>query len=85
VNGFKIADAQKFQALSDAVVAEWHRKGWLGQVHFHLASLDRLHDLMLRMPKEAAWSGAVRTRASASDQRFELRNVDVGMGCSTRA
>jgi hypothetical protein len=40
VNGFKIVDAQKFQALTDTVVVEWHRKGWLGLVHFHLASLE---------------------------------------------
>jgi hypothetical protein len=54
VQGFKIVDAQKFAALPGAVVLDWHKKGWLGLVQFHLASLDRFHDLMLRMPKEAA-------------------------------
>jgi len=54
VTGFKIVDAQKFLALPDAVVADWHKKGWLGLVHFHLASLERFHDLMGKMPKAAA-------------------------------
>ena len=52
VNGFKIVDAQKFRNLPDAIVADWHKKGWLGLVHFHLASLERFRDLMERMPKE---------------------------------
>jgi hypothetical protein len=54
VAGFQIVDAQKFQALPDAVVTEWHKKGWLGLVHFHLASLERFHDLMGKMPRAAA-------------------------------
>jgi hypothetical protein len=53
VQGFKIVDAQKFAALPGAVVLEWHKKGWLGLVQCHLASLDRFRDLMQRMPKEA--------------------------------
>jgi hypothetical protein len=48
VNGFKIVDAQKFQAVPDAVVVEWHRKGWLGLVHFHLASLENWGGLLTR-------------------------------------
>ncbi|HEY4276184.1 MAG TPA: SapC family protein [Rhizomicrobium sp.] len=53
VNGFKIVDAQKFQALPDAVIVDWHKKGWLVLVHFHLASLERFRDLMDRMSAAA--------------------------------
>lgn len=54
IQGFKVVDAEKFKSLPGAVILDWHRKGWLGLVHFHLASLDRFRDLMLRMPKAAA-------------------------------
>jgi hypothetical protein len=50
MQGFRIVDAAKFQALPEAVVADWHKKGWLSLVHFHLASLERFHDLMQRLP-----------------------------------
>jgi len=53
VHGFKIVDPQKFLALPDALVADWHRKGWLSLVHFHLASLERFSDLTARMPHAA--------------------------------
>lgn len=51
MQGFKIVDAKAFQALSDAVVLDWHRKGWLALVHSHLASLDRFADLLNRTAK----------------------------------
>lgn len=46
LDGFRIVDAEKFAALPDAVVLEWHRKGWLALIHFHLASLDRFTVLL---------------------------------------
>lgn len=46
VDGFQIVDAEKFAALDDAVVLDWHRKGWLALVQFHLASLDRFAALL---------------------------------------
>lgn len=46
LQGFQVVDAEKFSALPEAVVIEWHRKGWLGLVHFHLASLGRFTDLL---------------------------------------
>lgn len=46
LQGFRVVDRQKFAELPDAVIAEWHKKGWLALVHFHLASLDRFSGLM---------------------------------------
>lgn len=46
LNGFRIVDADKFDKLPDEVVLDWHRKGWLGLVHFHLASIDRFKTLL---------------------------------------
>ncbi len=48
MGGFRVVDVAKFQALSDAVVLEWHRKGWLGLVHNHIASLMSWRDLLVR-------------------------------------
>lgn len=48
VEGFQIVDADRFAKLEDAVVLDWHRRGWLALVHFHLASLQRFHSLLLR-------------------------------------
>ncbi|WCM25947.1 SapC family protein [Sphingomonas sp. QA11] len=46
VQGFRVVDAAKFAALPDDVVSDWHRKGWLALVHYHLASLARFRDLL---------------------------------------
>lgn len=46
LNGFRIVDQQKFQDLDAATVADWHGKGWLALVNFHLASLERLQALV---------------------------------------
>ncbi len=48
VQGFSVIDEQAFAALDDATVVDWHRKGWLALVHFHLASLQRFADLVRR-------------------------------------
>lgn len=48
LDGFQIVDAAKFAALPDDVVLDWHRKGWLALIHFHLASLDRFRGLLDR-------------------------------------
>ena len=46
LNGFAVIDADAFAALPDAVVVEWHRKGWLRLIHAHLGSLARFPDLL---------------------------------------
>lgn len=48
LNGFRVVDAERFRTLDEAVVVEWHRKGWLSLVNLHLASLGRLSALMER-------------------------------------
>jgi hypothetical protein len=48
VQGFKVVDPEKFAALPDDMVIAWHRQGWLALVHFHLASLERFTDLLVR-------------------------------------
>jgi len=48
IDGFKIVDPKRFADLDGDTVLDWHRKGWLGLVQFHLASLDRFADLMTR-------------------------------------
>lgn len=49
LQGFRIVDVNRFQALPDAIVADWHRKGWLGLIHAHLASLLAWKDLLDRI------------------------------------
>ncbi|WKL58957.1 SapC family protein [Asticcacaulis sp. ZE23SCel15] len=51
VNGFLIIDPERFSALDESIITEWHRKGWLGIVHFHLASLERFQNLVKRQSR----------------------------------
>ena len=46
LDGFQIIDTDRFAKLDEAVVLDWHRKGWLALVHFHLASLERFGALL---------------------------------------
>ena len=46
LDGFQIIDTERFAKLDEAVVLDWHRKGWLALVHFHLASLERFGALL---------------------------------------
>lgn len=46
LQGFKVIDREKFAKLPDAVIAAWHKKGWLVLAHFHLASLERFQHLL---------------------------------------
>lgn len=57
VDGFQIVDAEKLQTLDDATVVEWHRKGWLAAIFFHLASLARIGDLMNRKARRVQAQG----------------------------
>jgi len=36
--GFKVVDPARLAKLPDDIVLQWHRQGWLGLVHAHLAS-----------------------------------------------
>ncbi|HEY0598149.1 SapC family protein [Sphingopyxis sp.] len=59
LRGFRIVDRAKFDALPDALVLEWHRKGWLALIHFHFLSLDRFADLLARAENAAVPAEAV--------------------------
>ena len=64
LSGFKVVDRQKFEALPDDVILDWHRKGWLALIHFHLLSLDRFAGLLER---EEAASLEVATEPAAPE------------------
>lgn len=48
LHGFQVIDPDKFMALDDAVIVEWHRKGWLALLHQHFASLENFPALLAR-------------------------------------
>ncbi|MES2056266.1 MAG: SapC family protein [Pseudomonadota bacterium] len=54
LEGFQIVDAEKFAGLADDVVLDWHKRGWLALVHFHLTSLERFSALLSRQEARAA-------------------------------
>lgn len=60
VAGFKIISFDAFRALEDDIVVDWHRRGWLALVQFHLASLDQFATLLQR---RSALGGSVRGAA----------------------
>jgi hypothetical protein len=53
LDGFKIIDPDCFKDIDDAVIVDWHRKGWLALINLHLASLGRLSALMDRQALRA--------------------------------
>jgi SapC protein len=46
VQGFRVVDKERFAALPDTTVAQWHRNGWLALGNLHLASLERWSSLL---------------------------------------
>lgn len=48
VTGFKVVNIHAFQSMDEARIADWHRRGWLAAVQFHLASLDQFGALLDR-------------------------------------
>ncbi len=49
-----MVDVEKFVALPEATVVEWHRSGWLALIHQHLMSLGRFNDLTRRQVERLA-------------------------------
>ena len=45
VNGFKVVDREKLNALSDDILADWVRKGIINMIDAHLKSLDNIQTL----------------------------------------
>lgn len=52
VGGFKVVDPRRFSELPEQTVICWHRNGWLALVYFHLASLERCGDLLVRQGRK---------------------------------
>lgn len=46
IDGFQMIEPKAFAALDADTLVDWHARGWLGLVHFHLASIERFSDLM---------------------------------------
>ena len=46
VRGFNVIDAEKFDALDDATLLTWRKRGWLPLVYLHLASRNAWGDLV---------------------------------------
>lgn len=53
LQGFRVVDRAAFTALPDAVIIDWHRKGWVALINYHLASLDRMASLLMLPIAEA--------------------------------
>lgn len=50
LDGFRVIDEAKFNALDDATVLDWRRKGWLPLVYCHLISISNWSNLVDRVP-----------------------------------
>jgi hypothetical protein len=50
VSGFRVIDEAKFNALDDATVLDWRRKGWLLLVYCQLISASNWSNLVDRVP-----------------------------------
>lgn len=48
LDGFRMVDPERLQALDDATVVDWHRRGWLSRISLHLASIGRFAALLDR-------------------------------------
>lgn len=48
VKGFQVVSREKLNALEDAVLAEWVRKGYIGLIDLHLRSLETISALVSR-------------------------------------
>jgi hypothetical protein len=72
LHGFQVVDVEKFTALDDAVIVAWHRNGWLGLVHQHLASLDTFPALLARQGRHTA----VATEADGDTQQPILEGLE---------
>lgn len=46
LGGFRVVDEKALHELPEGVVADWHRKGWLGLIHLHLASWQNWRGLL---------------------------------------
>jgi hypothetical protein len=54
LDGFRVIDEQKFNALPESTFLEWRARGWLAPIYFHLQSLANLVNLVEWASEEAA-------------------------------
>jgi len=45
VNGFRVVDREKLNSLSDDILADWVRKGFIGLIDTHIKSLNNINRL----------------------------------------
>ncbi|WP_137389839.1 SapC family protein [Rhodoligotrophos defluvii] len=63
LDGFRVVDDQKFRDLSESMLPEWHRKGWLTFTSLHLVSRQNwniLAELFIARAKAADEARAAR-------------------------
>ncbi len=84
LEGFQIVDARKFAGLADDVMLDWHRRGWLALVHFHLSSLDRFSALLTLQTARAAAPAPAKASKKPAKARAEspLRTPRSGLGAA---
>ncbi|MBO9579608.1 MAG: SapC family protein [Sphingobium sp.] len=77
LTGFRIVDEARFAKLDGPTVVEWHAKGWLAPIHFHLASLDRLHALARRQARvdTVVKDAAVQTEGTTLELELETASA----------
>ncbi len=49
VGGFHVIDPQRFEALEDAVLLDWRRRGWLQPIYAHFISMGQWQPLVERL------------------------------------
>ncbi|WP_291834218.1 SapC family protein [Brevundimonas sp.] len=76
LEGFQIVDARKFAGLADDVMLDWHRRGWLALVHFHLSSLDRFSALLTLQTARAAAPAPAKASKKPAKARAESAPAD---------
>jgi hypothetical protein len=60
VGSFVAVNEEKFKNLPDATIIDWHRKGWMHAVYFHLQSLNNWEALLARTTNRMAAAANVR-------------------------
>lgn len=75
LEGFQVVDADRFRALPHDVVIDWHAKGYLSWISFHLASLDLFPALLARRVRRGSPEGPTVTEAAAPSGPAKSRKV----------
>ena len=60
VGTFIAVNEEKFKAMPDDKVLQWHKKGWLHAIYFHLQSLNNWEGLMMRTSNRMAAAASIR-------------------------